>query len=179
MSIYNFDQLKTDALAFNARHHQSILENQDNAAAIQSNLNLIQFVQDNADPSAIDSLTEILAQAQTDNTSVLNIVSTLEVKHNSELAAAQVSLQASINALEAKHNTELAAEVNSRQAALTALEAKHDAEKAALDSALAAEAQSRIDADTANANSQAAHAADVQATFADVAEVLNNALANQ
>lgn len=179
MTVYNFDQLKADALAFNARHHQSIADNQTNASAIASNLNLIQFVQDNTDPAAIDSLTEILNKAQADDASILSVVTALEAKHDSELAEAQANLQASILALETKHNTELAAEVNSRQAALTALESKHDLEKAALDSAIAAESQSRLDGDAANASARATHEANVQATFAEVAAVLNNALANQ
>ena len=132
----DFDALLVDAQAFNARHHQSIADN-------IANRNLIQFVQDNSDPAAIDSLTEILAKAQTDKTDILSIVSTLEAKHDTELAAAKLELNNAISAAESKHDTELAAEVAARQAALNALESKHDTEKAALDAAIAAETSAR------------------------------------
>ena len=130
------DGLLPVAGAFNTRHHQSIADN-------VSNKNLIEFVQENADPAAVDSLTEILAQAQTDKTSVLSIVSTLEAKHDAELVAAKLELNTSITAANTKHDAELAVEVQARLDAVAALETKHDAEKAVLDAAILAESTAR------------------------------------
>jgi len=168
------DSLLPVAGAFNARHHQSIADN-------VSNRNLIAFVQDNADPAAIDSLTEILAKAQTDKTDILNITTGLEAKHDAELAALQTSLQTAINAAETKHNNELAAEIAARQAALVALEAKHDLEKSELDSAIAAESAARNAALSAEQTAraakdveiEAAHAADKAETNANLVKVGN------
>lgn len=123
------DALLPVAGAFNARHHQSIADN-------VSNRNLITFVQDNADPAAIDSLTEILAKAQTDKTDILNITTALEAKHDAELSALQTSLQTAITDLEAKHDLEkseleaaIAAEVAARTAKDAEIEAEHATDK--------------------------------------------------
>ena len=175
MSIpIDLDAILVDATAFNARHHQSIADN-------VSNRNLIEFVQSNTDPAAIDSLTEILTKAQTDQTDILNITTALEAKHDAELAALQTALQTAINAAETKHNNELAAEVAARQAALVALEAKHNLEKSELDSAIAAgiaDAEAAIIAEqTARAAKdveiEAAHAADKAETNANLVKVGN------
>ena len=162
------DSLLPVAGAFNARHHQSIADN-------VSNRNLISFVQDNADPAAIDSLTEILAKAQTDHTDILNITTALEAKHDAELAALQSSLQAAITAAETKHDNELAAEVTARQAALVTLEAKHDLEKSGLDSAIAAESAARTAAISAEQAARAAKDVEIEAAHdADKAETNAN-----
>jgi len=168
------DALLPVAGAFNARHHQSIADN-------VSNRNLIAFVQDNADPAAIDSLTELLAKAQADKTDILSIVSTLEAKHDTELAASTLALNNAISAAETKHDTELAAEIAARQAALVALEAKHDLEKSELDSAIAAESAARTAALSAEQTAraakdveiEAAHAADKAETNANLVKVGN------
>ena len=168
----DLDNILVSATAFNARHHQSIADN-------ISNRNLINFVQDNADPAAIDSLTELLAKAQADKTDILNIVSTLEAKHDAELSASTLALNNAISAAETKHNTELASEVAARQAALTALESKHDTEKAILDAAIAAESSARETAIAAESSArsakdveiEAAHAADKAETNANLVKV--------
>jgi hypothetical protein len=159
----DLDNILVSATAFNARHHQSIADN-------VSNRNLIEFVQSNTDPAAIDSLTEILTKAQTDQTDILNITTALEAKHDAELAALQTSLQTAITAAETKHDNELAAEVAARQAALVALEAKHDLEKSELDSAIAAEQTARAAKDV---EIEAAHAADKAETNANLVKVGN------
>ena len=130
------DGLLPVAGAFNTRHHKSIADN-------VSNKNLIEFVQENSDPAAVDSLTEILAQAQTDKTSVLSIVSNLEATHVTELAAAKLELNTAITAANTKHDAELAVEVQARLDAVAALETKQDAEKVVLDAAILAESTAR------------------------------------
>tara|TARA_R110000868_G_scaffold203096_1_gene450915 strand:- start:1288 stop:1809 length:522 start_codon:yes stop_codon:yes gene_type:complete len=157
------DSLLPVAGSFNVRHHQSIADN-------VSNRNLITFVQENTDPAAIDSLTEILTKAQTDKTDILNITSLLEAKHDAELASLQTSLQTAITAAETKHDNELAAESAARQVALVTLEAKHDLEKSELDSAIAAESAARAAKDV---EIEAAHAADKAETNSNLVKVGN------
>jgi len=148
----DLDNILVSAKAFNTRHHQSIADN-------ASNRSLIEFVQDNTDPAAIDSLTEILTKAQTDKTDILNITTALEAKHDAELSALQTSLQT----------------------AITDLEAKHDLEKSQLESAIAAgiaDAEAAIIAEqTARAAKdveiEAAHAADKAETNANLVKVGN------
>tara|TARA_R110002096_G_scaffold50015_7_gene131771 strand:- start:1387 stop:1908 length:522 start_codon:yes stop_codon:yes gene_type:complete len=159
----DLDTILVSATAFNARHHQSIADN-------VSNRNLIDFVQENTDPEAVDSLTEILSQAQTDKTSILSIVSTLEAKHDSELVATKLELNTSITSANNKHDAELAAEVQARLDAVSALESKHDAEKAILDAAILAESTARSAKDV---EIEAAHAADKAATNANLVKVGN------
>tara|TARA_R110000737_G_scaffold339330_1_gene361147 strand:- start:1521 stop:2042 length:522 start_codon:yes stop_codon:yes gene_type:complete len=146
---------------FNTRHHQSIADN-------VSNKNLIEFVQENSDPAAVDSLTEILAQAQNDKTSVLSIVSTLEAKHDAELVAAKLELNTSIAAANTKHDAELAVEVQARLDAVSALETKHDAEKVILDAAILAESTARA---AEKVITDATHAADKAETSANLVKV--------
>ena len=164
----DLDTILVSATAFNARHHQSIADN-------ASNRSLIEFVQSNTDPAAIDSLTEILTKAQTDQTDILNITTALEAKHDAELAALQTSLQSAINAAETKHDNELAAEVTARQAALVSLEAKHDLEKSELYSAIAAEVAARTAALSAEQTARTAKDVEIEAKHdADKAETNAN-----
>ena len=141
MSTFNeintaLDTLKQRAIIVKAEHDQLIIDT-------EFNKNSISYIANNSDQESVDSIVEILAQAQTDKTSVLSIVSTLEAKHDAELVAAKLELNTAITAANTKHDAELAVEVQARLDAVAALETKQDDEKATLDAAILAESTAR------------------------------------
>jgi len=105
ISAADFTALIPRAESNRARQEQVIADTDVNAQNIASNLSQINFVKDNSDPAAIDSITELLNKAATDDTSILQVVT-----DNSAVAAQnKADLEQAIAALNSLRINELAA----------------------------------------------------------------------
>lgn len=98
----DFSLLNSAAENFNANHVASINKGVENENSIQSNLSQINFIKENTDPAAVDSIVEVLSKVTEDDTAILNQLGTVQANLNQAIADETAARQLAIGAVETR-----------------------------------------------------------------------------